>query len=102
MTRVMDFGAFVAIAPGKEGLVHISQLAYERVNKVEDIVNVGDKLEVKLIKIDDLGRLDFSRKALLPKPEGYVEPPPRSRSTGGNRLRRTSSNGKHGNRPGRQ
>ena len=103
VTRIMDFGAFVAIAPGKEGLVHISQLAYERVNKVEDIVNVGDKLEVKLIKIDDLGRLDFSRKALLPKPEGYVEPPPRPRSTGGgNRLRRSSSNGKHGNRPDRR
>ncbi len=102
VTRIMDFGAFVAIAPGKEGLVHISQLAYERVNKVEDVVNIGEKLEVKLIKIDDLGRLDFSRKALLPKPDGYVEPPPRSRSTGGgNRLRR-SNNGKHGNRPGRR
>lgn len=101
VTRIMDFGAFVAIAPGKEGLVHISQLAYERVNKVEDVVNIGEKLEVKLIKIDDLGRLDFSRKALLPKPEGYVEPPPRSRSTGGNRLHR-SRNGKHGNRSGRR
>lgn len=102
VTRIMDFGAFVAIAPGKEGLVHISQLAYERVNKVEDVVNIGEKLEVKLIKIDDLGRLDFSRKALLPKPDGYVEPPPRNRSTGGNRLRRSSSNGKHGSRSGRR
>ena len=87
----------------QDGWGHISQLAYERVNKVEDIITVGDKLEVKLIKIDDLGRLDFSRKALLPKPEGYVELPPRSRSTGGgNRLRRSSSNGKHGNRPDRR
>ncbi|MEE9465214.1 MAG: polyribonucleotide nucleotidyltransferase [Candidatus Neomarinimicrobiota bacterium] len=91
VVRIMDFGAFVAIAPGKEGLVHISQLAYERVNRVEDVLKMGDKLEVKLIKIDDLGRLDFSRKALLRKPDGYMEPSgdqqdrPRKRPSGGGR-----------------
>ncbi len=79
VVRIVDFGAFVAIAPGKEGLVHISQLSYDHVKRVEDVLNMGDKVEVKLIKIDDMGRLDFSRKALLEKPEGYVEPPPRER-----------------------
>ena len=73
VVRIMDFGAFVAIAPGKEGLVHISQLAHERVNKVEDVLRMGDKVQVKLIKIDDLGRLDFSRKALLPRPANMEE-----------------------------
>ena len=74
VVRIMDFGAFVKIAPGKEGLVHISALNWEHVRKVEDVVKIGDKVKVKLIKIDDLGRLDFSIKALLDKPEGYSEP----------------------------
>ena len=63
----MDFGAFVRIAPGKEGLVHISALRHERVNKVEDVVKIGDNVRVKLMKIDNLGRLDFSIKVLLEK-----------------------------------
>jgi len=66
VTRLMDFGAFVEILPGKEGLVHISHLDMNRVNKVSDVVNVGDPIEVKLIKIDDEGRLNLSRKALMP------------------------------------
>ena len=74
VVRIMDFGAFVKIAPGKEGLVHISALNWEHVKKVEDVVKIGDKVKVKLIKIDDLGRLDFSIKALLDKPEGYSAP----------------------------
>ena len=74
VVRIMDFGAFVKIAPGKEGLVHISALNWEHVKKVEDVVKIGDKVKVKLIKIDDLGRLDFSIKVLLDKPEGYSEP----------------------------
>lgn len=69
VTRIMDFGAFVEFIPGKEGLVHISQLAHERVNKVEDVVKVGDKVKVKLTEIDDMGRYNLSRKALLPRPE---------------------------------
>ncbi len=102
IVRIMDFGAFVAIAPGKEGLIHISQLAYERVNRVEDVVKMGDKLEVKLIKIDDLGRLDFSRKALLKKPEGYVEPS-HERPSGGRRRfggGGRSGGGRGGSKPG--
>ena len=77
VTRIMNFGAFVEFAPGREGLVHISELEWHRVDKVEDICKSGDPMKVKLIKIDDQGRLDFSRKALLPKPEGWTPPPPR-------------------------
>jgi len=79
ITRIMTFGAFVEFVPGREGLIHISNLEWHRVNQVEDVVKSGDKVRVKLIKIDDEGRLDFSRKALLPKPEGYVEPERRPR-----------------------
>ncbi len=64
--KIMDFGAFVEILPGKEGLVHISQLDVNRVAKVDDIVKVGDIIEVKLMRIDEEGRLNLSRKALLP------------------------------------
>ena len=79
VSRIMSFGAFVEFAPGREGMVHISELEWRRVEKVEDILSKGDKLRVKLIKIDDQGRLDFSRKALLEKPEGYVERPKKPR-----------------------
>ncbi len=79
VSRIMSFGAFVEFAPGREGMVHISELEWRRVEKVEDILSRGDQLRVKLIKIDDQGRLDFSRKALLEKPEGYVERPKKPR-----------------------
>ena len=62
VTRIMQFGAFVEILPGKEGLVHISKLAQERVEKVEDVVNVGDEIKVKVIEIDDKGRINLSKK----------------------------------------
>lgn len=65
VTRLMNFGAFVEILPGKEGLVHISQLAKERVAKVEDVVNPGDEIMVKVIEIDKQGRINLSRKAVL-------------------------------------
>jgi polyribonucleotide nucleotidyltransferase len=74
VVRLMDFGAFVEITPGKDGLVHISQLAHERVNKVEDVVKMGDTLKVKLMEIDDQGRLNLSHKAVLPRPEGTRPP----------------------------
>ncbi len=63
--RIMKFGAFVEILPGKEGLVHISQLANERVNRVEDVLNVGDEVLVKATDIDRQGRINLSRKAVL-------------------------------------
>ncbi|MBC8579493.1 polyribonucleotide nucleotidyltransferase [Zhenhengia yiwuensis] len=69
VVRLMNFGAFVELLPGKEGLVHISQLAHERVEKVEDVVNVGDTIEVKVIEIDKQGRVNLSRKVLLEKPK---------------------------------
>ena len=62
VTRLMNFGAFVEFLPGKEGLVHISKLDTKRVEKVEDIVNVGDEILVKLIEIDKQGRINLSRK----------------------------------------
>lgn len=65
VTRLMNFGAFVEILPGKEGLVHISKLAKERVEKVEDVVNVGDEIMVKVIEIDKQGRINLSRKDCL-------------------------------------
>lgn len=69
VTRIMNFGAFVEILPGKEGLLHISHIAHERVNKVEDVLNIGDEVTVKVTEIDEKGRVNLSRKALLPKPE---------------------------------
>jgi len=77
VTRLMDFGAFVQILPGKEGMVHISELEWARVGKVEDVLNVGDTTKVKVIEIDDMGRVNLSRKALLPRPEGIPDQPPR-------------------------
>ena len=69
VTRIMAFGAFVEILPGKEGLLHISHIAHERVAKVEDVLNIGDEVEVKVTEIDEKGRVNLSRKVLLPKPE---------------------------------
>ncbi|MEG1158789.1 MAG: polyribonucleotide nucleotidyltransferase [Acidaminococcaceae bacterium] len=65
VTRLMNFGAFVEILPGKEGLVHISQLSTERVEKVEDVVSVGDEIVVKVVEVDQKGRINLSRKAVL-------------------------------------
>ncbi len=65
VTRIIPIGAFVEIAPGKEGLVHISKLDKSRVEKVEDVVNVGDKITVKYLGIDDKGRINLSRKDAL-------------------------------------
>ncbi|SMB94129.1 polyribonucleotide nucleotidyltransferase [Desulfonispora thiosulfatigenes DSM 11270] len=65
VTRITKFGAFVEVLPGKEGLVHISQLSAERVEKVEDVVAVGDEILVKVVEIDRQGRVNLSRKVLL-------------------------------------
>jgi polyribonucleotide nucleotidyltransferase len=70
VTRLMNFGAFVAFLPGKEGLVHISQLAPQRVERVEDVVKPGDQIMVKVIEIDSQGRINLSRKAVLGGGEG--------------------------------
>ncbi len=72
VTRLMDFGAFVEIAPGKEGLVHISQLDVKHVDKVTDVVNVGDVIRVKVQEIDDKGRLNLSRRDVLIEVDGLT------------------------------
>lgn len=72
VTRIMDFGAFVEIAPGKEGLVHISQLDVKRTENVTDVVNVGDIIRVKVMEIDDKGRLNLSRRQVLIDVDGLV------------------------------
>ena len=74
VVRLMNFGAFVEIAIGKEGLLHISQIAHHRVNKVEDELKVGDKVKVQVTEIDRQGRINLSRKALLEKPEKEQRP----------------------------
>jgi polyribonucleotide nucleotidyltransferase len=75
VTRLMTFGAFVEIAPGKEGLVHISRLDVHRVEKVEDVVKVGDEVTVKLIEIDSQGRLNLSRRDALIELDGMKADP---------------------------
>jgi polyribonucleotide nucleotidyltransferase len=75
VTRLEDFGAFVEILPGKDGMVHVSDIAWERTNKPSDVMKLGDKVKVQVKEIDNLGRVNLSMKMLLPKPEGYVEQP---------------------------
>ena len=69
VTKVEDFGCFVLLWPNCEGLVHVSQLAHERVNKPSDIVQIGDEIVVKSLGYDNRGRLNLSRKDALPKPK---------------------------------
>jgi len=73
VTRLMAFGAFVEFLPGKEGLVHISKMAWKRVEKVEDVVKEGDKVKVKVLEIDAQGRINLSMRDCTEKPEGFVE-----------------------------
>ena len=81
---ITDFGAFVEILPGKDGLCHISELDYKRVEKAEDYVEVGQELKVKVIKIDDkTGKISLSHKDTMEKPEGYEEHKERPRREGG-------------------
>lgn len=83
VTRIIPIGAFVEFAPGKEGLVHISKLANYRVEKVEDIVDVGDSLEVKFLGVDEKGRMNLSHKDTLPQdPDAQPQPERRPRSSG--------------------
>ena len=99
VTKIMNFGAFVSILNGKEGLLHISQIDHNRVEKVEDVLKTGDDVTVKVIGIDKDGKIDLSRKALLPVPEGFVEERPRDR--GGRRERSDRPDKPRHRRPGR-
>ncbi|MBL7715383.1 MAG: polyribonucleotide nucleotidyltransferase [Bdellovibrionales bacterium] len=89
--KIVDFGAFVGVLPNQDGLLHISEIAYERVNTVTDHMKEGDEIEVKVIEVDKSGKIRLSRKALLPMPEGYT---PREGGGGGDR-------GPRGDRGGR-
>lgn len=88
VNRIMDFGAFVEIAPGKDGMVHISELEYKRVNKVTDVLNLGDKVKVKVIRVEREGKIALSRRALMPKPEGWEERPKKNFNKDGDNNRR--------------
>ena len=92
VVSVLEFGAFVEILPGKEGLLHISEIDWGKTDKVEDVINVGDEVDVKLLEIDPkTGKMRLSRKALLEKPEGYVEPERRPRPQNGDKAPRRDS-----------
>jgi len=73
VVRLEDFGAFVELIPGKDGLVHVSEISWERTNKPSDVLKLNQVVKVKVKEIDNLGRVNLSMKILKPKPEGYVE-----------------------------
>ena len=89
VTKILDFGALVQILPGKDGLLHISQIAHQRVEKVTDFLTEGQIIKVKVMETDEKGRVKLSLKALLERPEGYVEEEraPRERFDRGDRDR---------------
>ena len=94
VVSILEFGAFVEILPGKEGLLHISELDWGKTEKVEDILNIGDEVDVKLLEIDEkTGKMRLSRRALIEKPEGYVEPERKPRPQGDRGPRRDNGRG---------
>ena len=95
-----NMGAVVEILPGKEGLLHVSELDYGFVDNVSDYVQVGDKIKVQLIEVRDDGKLRFSRKPFLEKPEGYEERPRERRGGGGGGRGRRDDGGGRGRRDG--
>jgi polyribonucleotide nucleotidyltransferase len=75
VVSILDFGAFIEILPGKEGLLHVSEIAWTKTENVADVLKVGDEVDVKLLEIDaKTGKMRLSMRALTEKPEGYVEP----------------------------
>jgi polyribonucleotide nucleotidyltransferase len=94
---ILPFGAFVQIMPGRDGLLHISEIAYRRLERVEEELQVGDLVKVKVLEVNGDGKVRLSRKVLLEKPEGYVEEErhERPRREGGDR-------GRHGGGRGRE
>jgi polyribonucleotide nucleotidyltransferase len=70
VVRIVPFGAFLEILPGRDGLLHISQIARERIERVEDVLKLGDEVPVKIIEIDPQGKVRLSRKELLPPSQG--------------------------------
>ena len=102
VVSILDFGAFIEILPGKEGLLHVSEIAWTKTEKVEDVLTVGQEVDVKLLEIDaKTGKMRLSMRALTEKPEGYVEPKPSRgpRREGGDRKddRRSERGERRGN-----
>ncbi|MCQ2118522.1 MAG: polyribonucleotide nucleotidyltransferase [Bacteroidales bacterium] len=96
IVSILEFGAFVEILPGKEGLLHVSEIAWTKTENVEDVLAVGQEVDVKLLEIDQkTGKMRLSMRALTEKPEGYVEPERRPR--GGDRDRKFDRNDRRGN-----
>ncbi|HYE71607.1 MAG TPA: S1 RNA-binding domain-containing protein, partial [Aquabacterium sp.] len=85
ITKLLDFGALVNLLPGKDGLLHISQIAHERVEKVSDYLSEGQVVRVKVLETDDKGRVKLSMKALTDRPAGMEDQPPRERRDRGDR-----------------
>jgi len=98
VTRILNFGAFVEILPGREGLIRISDIDWNYVPSIEEVLEVGEEVTVKVSEIDDQGRINLSRKAVLPKPEGYVERPPREDRPRGGRPGGDRDRGRGGDR----
>jgi polyribonucleotide nucleotidyltransferase len=94
---IQTFGAFVEFLPNVEGLLHVSEIAYKRIENVSDVLKDGDEIKVKLIAIDEKGKFKLSHRALLEKPEGWVEAPPRPPRERGDRGDR---GGRGDRRPG--
>ena len=99
VTKILDFGALINILPGKDGLLHISQIAHQRVEKVEDFLTEGQVVKVKVLETDEKGRIKLSMKALLERPEGFVEEE-RPRRDFGDRGDRGGRGGDRGGRGG--
>ncbi|MEJ5991191.1 polyribonucleotide nucleotidyltransferase [Ramlibacter sp. PS3R-8] len=98
ITKILDFGALVNLLPGKDGLLHISQIAHERVEKVTDYLSEGQVVKVKVLETDDKGRVKLSMKALLDRPEGMEEPRREPREYRDREPRRDGSGGRGGER----
>ncbi len=101
VVRIMDFGAFVEIMPGRDGMVHISELEHYRVRSVTDVLKEGDIIKVKVLGIDDRGKIRLSRKALLPPPQGNENPAGRP-GRGGPRDGQHKNRGPRGDRRDRR
>ncbi|MBR3291418.1 MAG: S1 RNA-binding domain-containing protein, partial [Bacteroidales bacterium] len=100
VVSILEFGAFIEIMPGKEGLLHVSEIAWTKTDKVEDVLAVGDEVDVKLLEYDPkAGKMRLSMRALTEKPEGYVEPDRRPR---GLRRDKDGKEGKEGKEGGRR
>ncbi len=96
--RIAEFGAFVEIIPNTDGLLHVSEIAHHRIEHVEDVMKVGDIIEVKVLSVEPDGKIRLSKKALLPRPEGMPEPVERSGDSGGYRRRDSGGGGHRGPR----